>query len=183
MPRLSPHLLILPLCLSLGSALRGQSGNPAAAEDAEIERRKILKAADQVERMDQEFEKIQSRVSSLEQLLEEIKQQSQSMKESLANASAKAAQDRSALLDEVSKLLAERKEKERAKEKSAPAAATKSTEAYEHIVAKGDTLSSIVLAYNEQYKLKLTVESIRKANQLGKDTPLKVGQKLVIPAN
>lgn len=175
--------LVFSLWLCLGSTLPAQSGNPAAAEDAEIERRKILKAADQVERMDHEFEKIQNRVSSLEQLLEEIKQQSQSMKESLASASAKAAQDRSALLDEVSKLLAERKEKERAKEKSAPPAAAKTTEAYEHVVAKGDTLSSIAQAYNDQYKLKLTVDSIRKANQLGKDAHLKVGQKLVIPAN
>ena len=177
LPRLLPVLWT-----GLLSPLLAQSGNPAAAEDAEIERRKILKAADQVERMDQEFEKIQSRVSSLEQLLEEIKQQSQSLKESLANASAKAAQDRSALLDEVSKMLAERKEKERAKEKPAGAANPKPLEAYEHIVAKGDTLSSIAQAYNEEHKLKLTVDSIRKANQLGKDTPLKVGQKLVIPA-
>ena len=180
----SPLLrFFLPLWLTLFSPLLAQSGNPAAAEDAEIERRKILKAADQVERMDQEFEKIQNRVSSLEQLLEEIKQQSQSLKESLANASAKAAQDRSALLDEVSKMLAERKEKEKAKEKASAASAPKATEGYEHVVAKGDTLSSIVQAYNEEHKLKLTVESVRKANQLGKDSPLKVGQKLVIPAN
>ena len=183
MTRISIPRLWFALWLGLLSPLSAQTGNPAAAEDAEIERRKILKAADQVERMDQEFDKIQNRVTALEQLLDEIKHQSQSLKESLANASSKAAQDRTALLDEVSKMLAERKEKERTKEKSAPPAATKSTEAYEHVVAKGDTLSSIVQAYNEEHKLKLTVESVRKANQLGKDTPLKVGQKLIIPAN
>ena len=182
-PRSLLARLLFSLWLALVSPVFAQSGNPAAAEDAEIERRKILKAADQVERMDQEFEKIQSRVSSLEQLLQEIKQQSQSLKESLANASAKAAQDRSALLDEVSKMLAERKEKEKAKEKAPAAASPKASEGYEHVVAKGDTLSSIVQAYNEEHKLKLTVDSVRKANQLGKDTPLKVGQKLVIPAN
>lgn len=182
-PKLSLSRLLPALWLALLSPLPAQSGNPAAAEDAEIERRKILKAADQVERMDQEFEKIQSRVSSLEQLLEEIKQQSQSLKESLANASAKAAQDRSALLDEVSKMLAERKEKEKAKEKTPAASTPKATEGYEHVVAKGDTLSSIVQAYNEEHKLKLTVDSVRKANQLGKDSTLKVGQKLIIPAN
>ena len=182
-PKLNLPRLLFPLWLAFLSPLFAQSGSPAAAEDAEIERRKILKAADQVERMDQEFDKIQSRVTSLEQLLEEIKQQSQSLKESLASASAKAAQDRSALLDEVSKMLAERKEKEKTKEKAPAASAPKATEGYEHVVAKGDTLSSIVQAYNEEYKLKLTVESVRKANQLGKDAPLKVGQKLVIPAH
>ena len=182
-PKILTLRFFLPLCLGLLSPLLAQSGSPAAAEDAEIERRKILKAADQVDRVDREFEKIQSRVSSLEQLLEEIKQQSQSLKESLANASAKAAQDRSALLDEVSKMLAERKEKERSKEKPVATSPPKPSEAYEHVVAKGDTLSSIAQAYNEEHKLKLTVDSIRKANQLGKDTPLKVGQKLIIPAN
>ena len=178
-----PLCVFVPLWLSFVPLLSAQSGHPAAAEDAEIERRKILKAADQVERIDQEFDKIQNRVSALEQLLEEIKQQSQSLKESLANATTKAAQDRSALLDEVSKMLAERREKDKAKEKAPTPAAAKSSEAYEHVVAKGDTLSSIVQAYNGEYKLKLTVESLRKANQLGKDTQLKVGQKLIIPAN
>jgi len=48
-------------------------------------------------------------------------------------------------------------------------------------VAKGDTLSSIAQAYNAEYKLKLTADSIRKANHLPKDE-LKVGQKLIIPS-
>ena len=183
MPSLRPFRLFAPLWLVFLPLLPAQSGNPAANEDAEFERRKILKAADQVERIDQEFDKIQNRVSALEQLLEEIKQQSQSLKESLANATTKAAQDRSALLDEVSKMLAERREKDKAKEKIPPPPTAKSSEAYEHVVAKGDTLSSIVQAYNEEHKLKLTVESVRKANQLGKDASLKVGQKLIIPAN
>jgi LysM repeat protein len=56
-------------------------------------------------------------------------------------------------------------------------------EGYEHVVAKGDTLSSIVQAYNKEHNLKLTVESLRKANQLSKDAPLKVGQKLFIPSS
>jgi LysM repeat protein len=50
-------------------------------------------------------------------------------------------------------------------------------------VAKGDTLSSIVQAYNKEYGLKLTVDSLRKSNQLSKDAPLKVGQKLFIPSS
>jgi LysM repeat protein len=171
------------LWLAACGTVLAQSGNPAAAEDAEMERRKILKAADQVDRVDQQVDKIQSRVATLEQLLEEVRQQSQSLKEALANTSAKAAQDRTALLDEVSKMLAERKEKEKDKpaEKSAPPAKSSEREGYEHTVGKGDTLSSIAQAYNEEYKLKLTVDSIRKANHLTKDD-LKVGQKLIIPS-
>ena len=61
-PLISP--LIFPL-LALASPLLAQSGNPAAAEDAEMERRKILKAADQVDRVDQQVDQIQSRVTIL----------------------------------------------------------------------------------------------------------------------
>ena len=55
-------------------------------------------------------------------------------------------------------------------------------EGYEHTVAKGDTLSSIAQAYNSEYQLKLTSETIRQANQLAKNAPLKVGQKLIVPS-
>ena len=176
--------LALPLFI-VAIPLLAQTSNPAAAEDAEMERRKILKAADQVDRVDAQVDKIQARVSALEKILEEVRLQSQSLKESLSNTSAKAAQDRTALLDEVSKLLAERKEREKEKpvEKSLPVSKAVERDGYEHVVAKGDTLSSIAQAYSEEYKIKVTVDAIRKANSLSKDSPLKLGQKLVIPAH
>jgi len=173
------------LFLISGTPLIAQPSNPAASEDAEMERRKILKAADQVDRVDAQVDKIQTRVSALEKILEEVRLQSQSLKETLSNTSAKAAQDRTALLDEVSKLLAERKEREKEKpvEKSLPVSKAVERDGYEHVVAKGDTLSSIAQAYSEEYKIKITVDAIRKANSLSKDSPLKLGQKLVIPAH
>lgn len=164
--------LLLPL--SLPAQL-----DPGAAEDAEAERRKILKAADQVDRMDAAVEDMKSRITALEKILEEVKQQSNSLKESLANAAAQSKKEKDSLLEEVSKMLAEMKAREK-KVESAPQPAER--EGYEHIVAKGDTLSSIVQAYNKEYGLKLTVDSLRKANQLPKDAPLKVGQKLLIPS-
>ena len=179
-------LRILPLLFLIsGTPLIAQPSNPAAAEDAEMERRKILKAADQVDRVDAQVDKIQTRVSALEKILDEVRLQSQSLKESLANTAAKASQDRTALLEEVSKLVAERKEREKEKpvEKALPIAKPAERDGYEHIVAKGDTLSSIAQAYSEAYKTKLTVESIRKANSLAKDASLKVGQKLIIPTH
>ncbi len=184
MRRTIPSPLILSIWLALLSSLSAQTGNPAVAEDAEMERRKILKAADQVDRVDQQVDQIQSRVTALEQLLADLRQQSQSLKESLANAAAKSSQERTALLEEVSKMLAERKEREKAKATEKAAAVTKPVEkeGYEHTVAKGDTLSSIAQAYNSEYQLKLTSETIRQANQLAKNTPLKVGQKLIVPS-
>jgi LysM repeat protein len=152
-----------------------------------MERRKILKAADQVDRVDQQVDQIQSRVTALEQLLADLRQQSQSLKESLANAAAKSSQERTALrnylVDEVAKMLAERKELEKPKPVEKPATQkVTEKEGYEHVVAKGDTLSSIAQAYNAEYQLKLTAESIRQANQLAKNAPLKVGQKLIVPS-
>jgi len=171
------------LCLAFPQLSPAQPGNPAASEDAEMERRKILKAADQVDRVDQQVDQIQSRVTALEQLLTDLRQQSQSLKESLANAAAKSSEERTALLEEVSKMLAERKEREKPKPAEKPAASkTTEKEGYEHVVAKGDTLSSIAQAYNSEYQLKLTAESIRQANQLPKGAPLKVGQKLLLPS-
>ena len=153
---------------------------PGAAEDAEAERRKILKAADQVDRMDSAVEDMKARIASLEKLLEDVKQESNSLKESLASTAAKAEKEKQNLLEEVSKMLAEMKAKEKA---ATPAAKSASREGYEHTVAKGDTLSSIAQAYNKEYGLKLTVESLRKANQLSKEASLKVGQKLFIPSS
>jgi LysM repeat protein len=179
-------LRILPLLFLIsGTPLIAQSSNPAAAEDAEMERRKILKAADQVDRVDAQVDKIQARVSTLEKILDEVRLQSQSLKEALANTAAKASQDRAALLEEVSKLVAERKEREKEKpaEKPLPIAKPAERDGYEHVVAKGDTLSSIAQAYSEAYKTKISVESIRKANSLAKDASLKVGQKLIIPTH
>jgi LysM repeat protein len=154
--------------------------SPGAAEDAEAERRKILKAADQVDRMDAAVEDMKARIASLEKILGEIKEQSNSLKESLASTAAKSEKDKEALLDEVAKMLADMKAKER---KTEPTPKPAEREGYEHTVAKGDTLSSIVLAYNKEYGLKLTVDSLRKANQLSKDAPLKVGQKIFIPSS
>ena len=153
---------------------------PGAAEDAEAERRKILKAADQVDRMDSAVEDMKARIAALEKLLEDVKHESSSLKESLASTAAKAEKEKQSLLEEVSKMLAEMKTKEKV---SAPAPKPTPRDGYEHTVAKGDTLSSIVQAYNKEYGLKLTVESLRKANQLSKDAALKVGQKLFIPSS
>ena len=176
-PRLS---LLLAGFWALGLDPLSAQLSPGAAEDAEAERRKILKAADQVDRMDSTVEEMKTRIASLEKLLEDVKQQSNSLKESLASTAAQAEKQKQSLLEEVAKMLAEMKAKE--KKAEAPAKPAE-REGYEHVVAKGDTLSSIVQAYNKEYGLKLSVSSLRKANQLPKDAPLKVGQKLFIPSS
>jgi LysM repeat protein len=61
--------------------------------------------------------------------------------------------------------------------KTQPAVAKKSSGANDttHVVVKGDTLSSIALQY------KVSVSSLKSANDIADDRKLRVGQKLVIP--
>jgi LysM repeat protein len=54
------------------------------------------------------------------------------------------------------------------------------THGFYHAVEKGETLSIIVAAYNE-HGVKVTVDDIRKANNLSPNSVLKIGQKLFIP--
>lgn len=53
--------------------------------------------------------------------------------------------------------------------------------AIEHVIASGDTLSTIAAAYNKEKGLKLTTDLILKANPSLDAKKLKVGQKIMIP--
>ena len=64
-------------------------------------------------------------------------------------------------------------------ETSAPSGG--SDRGFEHIIASGDTISTIVQAYREK-GVKVTTEQILKANPGLKPEKLKVGQKIFIPA-
>jgi LysM repeat protein len=55
-------------------------------------------------------------------------------------------------------------------------AATKTANAHEHIVATGETLSSIAGRYH------VTVAALKSANHIVDERKLRIGQKLVIPS-
>jgi LysM repeat protein len=87
-------------------------------------------------------------------------------------------QDRKIVVEEVSREISSLAKKIQnaspTKDASPTPTKQKVQEGYEHVVAKGDTLSAIAKAY------KVSVQSIRDANKLTK-TELKIGQKLFIP--
>jgi len=58
---------------------------------------------------------------------------------------------------------------------AAPEADNSSEEYYEYVVQKGATLSAIAKAY------KVSMDDIRRANKLSRNSSLRVGQKLLIP--
>ncbi len=97
-------------------------------------------------------------------------------------------EDRRLILDELRKLAqapipepAPRKEPSKTKEpENASPVSSEPQKGYEYVVKEGDTLSTIVAAY-QQTGVKVTLDAVLKANPNAKPKALKVGQKVFIP--
>ncbi|GAB4242956.1 MAG: hypothetical protein OHK005_07070 [Candidatus Methylacidiphilales bacterium] len=183
-------LLLLCLLWVEGSGAFGQGVDPGQREDAEIERQRILRAADQIDLMVEQHQKILRELETLRAAnqamakeLGERKAEAARLSSQMEEISARQAKEREALLKEVAKLVAEAKPAP-AEAKPAPVSARKPTapaeEGFEHVVAQGETLWAITQAYRAA-GTKATMEDIRKANGLKEGQPLRVGQKLFIP--
>jgi len=191
-------LLVLGSVLSLAYS----QSNPAAREDAEIERQKILRAADQIEAINDQHNKMVEETDKLKAQLKAQADENAALSKQLADLKAQSAKEKDALLDQISKLLADQEKRlnekiqavaksqaelaekippppkeNSAKESHAPA---KQEEGYEYVVKSGQTLWAIAKAYQDQ-GVKVTVDDIRKANNLKDGQSLKTGQKLFIP--
>lgn len=183
-------------------------------EDERMEREKVMRAADQLEIIMPEIEKARLSLQHMEAQLSQLQSENETIKKTVADLQKSREKEREAILDEVSKIIAESSEKQRdamekaIQRKSAESekksdkndAATKTTKSapaktdakqdaapaeqkqkgYEHVVEKGQTLSMIAKAYQDQ-GVKVTVPEIMKANKLKSETKLSVGQKLFIP--
>jgi nucleoid-associated protein YgaU len=159
-------------------ALPGEAQNsiPGTIQDPEAERRELLKAVDQIEILMQRTEKLQEELSKAQEQIAELEKANRDVKLEMEAAQAAHRKERDALLDEVSKLLAETQS---ASPDSSGVAAS-SDEGYEHVVKRGQSLWAIAKAFQDQ-GVAVTVDDIRKANRLGQNDLLQVGQKLFIP--
>lgn len=84
--------------------------------------------------------------------------------------------DKQAIIDQLAKELASiGAGKSGTKAATAPPAASADSEGKEHVVAKGENLIAIAKAYG------VSVEDLKKANNISNPNDIKVGQKLVIP--
>jgi LysM repeat protein len=179
-----------------GSAAYSQ-GDPGAREDAQIERQKILRAADQIEAINDQHNKMVEEMEKLKAQIKAISEENAGLAKQVAEIKTQALKEREALLDQISKLLAEQEKRltekiqQVAKAKTEetprkptpakePAANVKEEEGYDHVVQSGQTLWSIAQAYRDK-GVKVTVEDIRKANNLKEGQGLRSGQKLFIP--
>ena len=191
-------ILALSLCCLCGiSTINAQLQTPAQREDAEAERLKILRASDQIEIIQANWDKIQVEVANLKEQVTKsqdtensLRQEINTLRTALQKSEEARAKEREVLLAKVGEMIAasapkpappEPKREVKEKEPTPTTAPSHDGEkGYSHTVEKGQTLSMIAAAYSEK-GVKVTVDDIRKANNLGPKDVLKVGQKLFIP--
>lgn len=173
---------VLGLGLFGWSLLPLQAFDPSAAEDAAIERQKILKAADQIELLVQQNEQLRLQLQEIRSDVEKLRAENAELKKSAAAQDKARASEKEALLKEVSAIVASGKSAP-ANNNERPAAPppppSSGGEGFEHVVQPGQSLWAIAKAFQDQ-GIKVSVEDIRTANRL-KDNNLHAGQKLFIP--
>lgn len=190
--RLLP-LLLLGLCPLLAPNVAAQL-SPDAKEDAREERLKLMRAADQLDALQNQSEQTGTKLASLEETVTKLEKENGQLRSKLSKLEDQLsalqqaqAEQQKTILAEIKKLLKDQKPS------SAPTAAQPSTDSntssvpvgdseqwYMHVVEKGQTLSAIAKAFREQ-GVDVTVEDIRKANKIKKDNLIQVGQTLYIP--
>ncbi len=157
--------------LGLPDLLNAQ--NPGSIADAEMERQKILKAADQMEVLTHKVESMQLELAGLKDSISKLQAENSTLKNQLSVVKSNAEKEREALLTEIGKIISEGGG-------GSTATASQPSEGYEHVVQKGQSLWAIANAFQKQ-GVKVTVDDIRRANKLKEGAFLKVGQKLFIP--
>ncbi|MEM6885952.1 MAG: LysM peptidoglycan-binding domain-containing protein [Verrucomicrobiota bacterium] len=167
------RLSIMGVTMLLTFPLLLKAQSPGSIADAEMERQKILKAADQMEVLTHKVETMQLELVALKESITKLQSENTSLKNQLALVQKNAEREREALLSEIGKIISEGGA-------ASTQAAPQTTEGYEHVVQKGQSLWAIAHAFQKQ-GVKVTVEDIREANKLKEGAFLKVGQKLFIP--
>ena len=173
-----------------GSAVTASSGTTAARPASAGTRRDLVSyveelagnTAAQLRAVQDENAALETRVIELERKLASLQETNQKLlneiaavkRQSAADADAREAQMK-AILSKIDKLAATPAPSATV---PAPVSAADDYEIYE--VQKGATLSVIAKAYSEAFGKTVTVQDIKKANNLKSDT-LQIGQKLKIP--
>ena len=163
-------LLVAGLCLARGPGCAAEDPTLGVLDE------KVSKLAAQAEDLQFRYQQLQKAIEKFQTDLAELRKalvttggvspaDLKAVEDRIAAVDAARQKDRQAIIEQLAKELAG------AGSKAAPPA---SGDGKEHVVQKGETLSSIAKSYG------VTVGDLRKANNvIGSD--LKVGQKLVIP--
>jgi LysM repeat protein len=172
------------------------ASSPVHAQDAALEERvnklngyvQDLLAAQDAQR--KQIEALSKEVGSLREKLNQANPDAatqddlRKLTEKLQEIDKKRADDRNLILKEIENLgksARAPKPSPRSDTTDTPPRPTGNDKGYEYEVKPGDTISAVVAAYRDQ-GIKVTVDSILKANPGLKPTNMQVGQKLFIPA-
>lgn len=155
--------------------------DPAAAEDAAIERQKILRAADQLELLSTQGASLSQQLMELRGEVAKLREENQNLRQQIQALEKARAAEREALLKEVSSIVAVGSPRTAPApgKPTPPPAPSQSEVGFEHVVEPGQSLWAIAKAYQDA-GVKVTVEDIRRANNLTSNS-LRAGQKLFIP--
>ncbi|MDR1146334.1 MAG: LysM peptidoglycan-binding domain-containing protein [Verrucomicrobiales bacterium] len=177
-------MLLMIAVVTVSGAVAGLAQDPGEAQDALAERQKILKAADQLDLLVQQNSQLTQQLAALQERLQKLETVSGELRTQLAQQQKDWATEREKLLKEVARLVAaggkagQSAGEVGATPELAPAAGLEP--GFEYVVQAGQSLWAIADAYQKN-GVKVTVEDLRKANNLGKNDLLQVGQKLFIP--
>ena len=169
---------VVPFC-----PVRAQN-DPGTAQDILIERQRILKAADQIDLIIQQNAQAQQDMVLMKERVRKLESDNAELKRQIDEQEKNRAKDKEALLKEVARIVAsgskETKEAKPAQQAAKQPDSGHAEQGYEYVVEAGQSLWAIAKAYQEK-GVNVSVDDIRKANNLTKNQPLKTGQKLFIP--
>jgi len=179
----SRTILFSSVCalLLVTGTLRAQVGDPAMREDEAIERQKILKAADQLDLIVSQNQKLQDDLTKLQQQVQALTDEKSFLQKKIDDLEKNRERDKQSLLKEVAAIVASKP----TVAPTTPVPQIKDTpsakqEGFEYVVEAGDNLWAIAKAYQDA-GVKISVDDIRKANRMEKNQDLQAGQKLFIP--
>ena len=177
--------VLIVAVLAAGPVFGQNESLPAQQADSQEERAKILRAADQIEVLQQTVDQQKNELAQLRAELQSLRDSIAKLQEALVKSETARTKEREVLLAEVGKLVATAP-KTTPPEKTGKADLPPSVENQSgekgvwHTVEKGQTLWLIAQAYHAE-GFSATVADLRKANNLGPNDALRVGQKLFIP--
>jgi LysM repeat protein len=180
--RILPHIFVASVILSA-------IGTPFAAQQTVTESLNILD--EKLSRLRADVEDLQFKQQQMQKDIAKIQEDLQALRRSVGGASASDFQtlqarvdaldaarqkDKQAIIDQLAKELATLNLPRPGSKASAAATEGPVTaEGKEHVVAKGETLTTIAKAYG------VTVDDLKKANNISNPNEIKIGQKLIIP--
>ncbi len=199
-------LLAAACALALALPLLAQT-DPGTREDAEADRKKLLRAADQIDVLQASLDAANGQLATVKAASDQqrndldaakadvaaLKADVAALHQELEKLDAARVAERKALLDEVAKIVADSGKhapKAEAPEPKADAPAPApgkdaaadggDQKGFDYVVVKGDTLHGIASAYQAN-GVHVTVADIRQANGMTAKDVIRTGQKLFIP--